>query len=398
MKAAIQVSILTLALAACGTKATPPSCLGGSTECDNSCVDLMADQANCGACNAACGPDTVCTAGACAPVAQLCNGGAMMCGTDCVDPMVDVANCGACGTACSPDQRCLSGTCSDEVWQMVESHASSGIVDGFSNAVPAGQTVNYVVLEGNALDSFTLPLNATDMGTYTSLAAPTSDDEYAFPAWSGTSLYVLSGASAFAHDTVGNAWTTPLATITHTVGSAEASAASDGKIYATATDGNLVQYDPVANTAAYFVEPSVANHGEPRSAWDEGTKRLYLADFEDSTGALYSFDPATSTFAQLTSLSPFGGEGFGDAFCADGRGHVYVAACEGGTSFWVYTAATDTWEPFVALPFDSGCNSSCFTTTDGWLYISSSLVTINAVESNGLARYRLFVPDAGGTN
>ncbi len=394
MKAVIQVSILALALVACGTKATPPSCFGGATECDSTCVDMMSDQANCGACGAACGPDTVCTAGACAPVAQLCDGGALMCGTACVDPMVDVANCGACGTACTADQRCLSGTCTDETWKMVESHAENG-VEGFANAVVAGQALNYLILEGTALSSYTLPLNDTDPGAYAALTAPPSLSDYAYPAWAGTSLYVIDGVNVQAYDIATNAWSMPFTTLTSMPSDAEASADDDGKIYATATDGNLVQYDPATNTAAYFAEP-VDSFEEPRTAWDSKTKKLYFASFESH--ALYSFDPVASTFATLATLPAGAGDGFGDAFCSDGRGHVYAAECNGNTDFWVYSADTDTWEAFVPLPFDSGCNSSCYTTSDGWLYVASSEITVSAVDSNALARYRLYIPSAGGSN
>jgi hypothetical protein len=67
------------------------TCPSGQTDCGGVCVDLRSDEANCGACGRACGPEEECVGGG------TCS---------CRFPHVE------CGNACCPlGQVCLNGTC-----------------------------------------------------------------------------------------------------------------------------------------------------------------------------------------------------------------------------------------------------------------------------------------------
>ncbi|MCB9536135.1 MAG: hypothetical protein H6704_07705 [Myxococcales bacterium] len=82
----------------------PGECL--DTLCGAACVDLDADDLNCGACGAACRLDQQCSDGACA-----CPPGLLDCGGACVDPASDDAHCGGCDQACGDDRACVEGAC-----------------------------------------------------------------------------------------------------------------------------------------------------------------------------------------------------------------------------------------------------------------------------------------------
>ena len=85
----------------------PICCPCGFSLCGRlSCVDLTADDLNCGACGVACGGGAHCSAGKCA-----CPGGMAYCDGACIDVQASVANCGACGAECSAGATCVGGTC-----------------------------------------------------------------------------------------------------------------------------------------------------------------------------------------------------------------------------------------------------------------------------------------------
>lgn len=90
-------------------------CPTGMTRCGGVCVDSTSDNANCGACGRACGPNQSCQSGACACVAGTadCDGNpANGCETDLSS---SVTNCGHCGTVCparaNSTATCVGGTC-----------------------------------------------------------------------------------------------------------------------------------------------------------------------------------------------------------------------------------------------------------------------------------------------
>src|SRR5262249_34048109 len=99
--------------------------------CNDECVDLAADDANCGACGSPCGPGRYCQSGRCvhpscagvvssgdlARIDAWCPLPAGTLGTCCdgtcrsTASFADDANCGACGHACPTGRACASGGC-----------------------------------------------------------------------------------------------------------------------------------------------------------------------------------------------------------------------------------------------------------------------------------------------
>lgn len=82
------------------------TCPAGTTKCQNACVNLTSDKANCGRCNYPCPAGAECKAGAC-----VCPAGTTMCQSGCVSLVSDKANCGRCGYSCSRAMVCESGSC-----------------------------------------------------------------------------------------------------------------------------------------------------------------------------------------------------------------------------------------------------------------------------------------------
>jgi len=94
--------------ASCQCKAANP-CAAGLTLCGYKCADLNTDSHHCGACDAACGAEASCQAGAC-----VCNLDFLMCEGECIDPLLDPFNCGDCGVECDPGP-CVQGECDSGV-------------------------------------------------------------------------------------------------------------------------------------------------------------------------------------------------------------------------------------------------------------------------------------------
>jgi hypothetical protein len=81
------------------SEAYPPGCCPSGTgdhpvRCGETCVDVLNDPDNCGACGNVCGDGTCCSGGECV---SLCSDGRIWCNGACVDPVNDSDNCGACG-------------------------------------------------------------------------------------------------------------------------------------------------------------------------------------------------------------------------------------------------------------------------------------------------------------
>jgi hypothetical protein len=92
------------------------NCVGGFCACAigdaacgtaGACVDIEYNDAHCGACGKACGPNQRCLAGKC----ECKDTFTTNCGDDCYDTRVDEAHCGACGKACRTDQVCAWSAC-----------------------------------------------------------------------------------------------------------------------------------------------------------------------------------------------------------------------------------------------------------------------------------------------
>jgi hypothetical protein len=84
------------------------TCCFGAVACNGSCIDLMNDANNCGACGSRCSADTRCNAGACVPCNLTTQ---VQCPDQCADVQSDPFNCGGCGNVCAASQSCVAGKC-----------------------------------------------------------------------------------------------------------------------------------------------------------------------------------------------------------------------------------------------------------------------------------------------
>jgi hypothetical protein len=87
-------------------------CLGDAKVCGGTCVELVSDNLNCGACGTACGAGLVCSSGSCQ---VTCAVGLVKVAGACVNPLTDRTHCGATassgGTACDAGSVCSAGSC-----------------------------------------------------------------------------------------------------------------------------------------------------------------------------------------------------------------------------------------------------------------------------------------------
>jgi hypothetical protein len=98
-------------------------CTDDQEECDDECVDLRSDPANCGECGESCSAGQRCLDGACCSGSggtcdgdDECCGGLTCCDGRCTDPSGDPNNCGDCGETCDFDPYlCEAPTCQDGV-------------------------------------------------------------------------------------------------------------------------------------------------------------------------------------------------------------------------------------------------------------------------------------------
>ncbi len=97
-----------LALAGLGCGGDDLVCGPGQVVCGDLCVDLTADNRNCGACATACAGGEVCSMGTCA---TSCPPGQTVCVGACFDLSASGDHCGQCGAACNPGELCSAGTC-----------------------------------------------------------------------------------------------------------------------------------------------------------------------------------------------------------------------------------------------------------------------------------------------
>ena len=91
----------------CSNGACQLNCTGSTTLCNGACIDLMADEQNCGMCGLACPANGVCDNGVCTCVAPTPN----TCPGVCTDFVTDEAHCGNCNTSCVGTQTCDNGIC-----------------------------------------------------------------------------------------------------------------------------------------------------------------------------------------------------------------------------------------------------------------------------------------------
>jgi hypothetical protein len=106
---------------ACGVACAPlelcsggvRKCQAGIEVCDATCTDWMRDPDHCGSCTNACAPAELCSAGTCV---AACPEGTTACARACVQLDGDVYHCGACGNACEPGERCRAGRCRADLY------------------------------------------------------------------------------------------------------------------------------------------------------------------------------------------------------------------------------------------------------------------------------------------
>ena len=84
------------------------SCQAGQTNCAGTCVDLLTNLINCGACGNKCKAGEVCFSGKCG---GYCGTGYTNCAGTCVDLLTSTKNCGSCGNDCGSSGKCVSGVC-----------------------------------------------------------------------------------------------------------------------------------------------------------------------------------------------------------------------------------------------------------------------------------------------
>lgn len=77
--------------------------------CGGECVSLSSNAQHCGACDSACGPETVCAAGSC--IEGGCPVETTECAGGCVDTATSFHHCGGCGASCTAGMECSSGAC-----------------------------------------------------------------------------------------------------------------------------------------------------------------------------------------------------------------------------------------------------------------------------------------------
>jgi hypothetical protein len=84
------------------------TCGPGITLCGNACVNTQTDASNCGGCGQVCAQGRVCQGGQCM---VNCSQGLTQCGNACVNTQTDASNCGGCGKPCGQGQVCVGGGC-----------------------------------------------------------------------------------------------------------------------------------------------------------------------------------------------------------------------------------------------------------------------------------------------
>ena len=88
----------------------PVGCGAGTMDCagNGTCVNLLSDPTNCGACGTTCAPGQACSGGNCS---GACAANELNCDGACINPNINPSHCGACGNACGSTQACQNGTC-----------------------------------------------------------------------------------------------------------------------------------------------------------------------------------------------------------------------------------------------------------------------------------------------
>jgi hypothetical protein len=352
---------------AAGSCVASGACLGTSTKCGSSCVTLDTDQLNCGACGNACAPGLACSAGTCA---ATCAAGYASCdGTTCTDVQRAWNNCGACGNTCAGDEVCAAGTCG--TWTTLAGPQNYGLPD----FAPAGATALYAPSDAN-MEAYSI----ADDGWSVVAEGLSLPGGYAYPAWFGGSLYFIDGGYLYAYSIAGMTSGSELIDTMPSSYQSQATADDAGNVYAMASDGSIIQYNPATAALHVFTGPTdlPSSGDEPRLAWDTKTAKVYIADYASTP--FYSLDPADGNLSPLEAF-PLS-NGVNDGFCSDRHGRIYTSDDSGnGGVAMMFDTTTGMWSQMPFMPFEIGSSGACTVSGDGYLYFTGN---------GGTARIRVF--------
>ena len=292
--------------------------------CGTTCVDLMVDPSNCGACGQGCVSGQTCVAGQCTATVN-CTAPEIECAGACVNPQTSAAHCGDCATACSADTTCLGGDCAEPL-AVLQTSLMDGTVgrDAFvlddvtfalralnTTTFTGGRVLDHAILpDGRVLvlaaqteDVFELFLVGPRGGAWTRLSGPLVAGGDVLPGFvvSADGARVLYRADADTDDVID--------LYAATVASPGAAAKVNGglvagggvtRVFALSADGRRAAYVADQDTdgldEAYTVDLSTATPGPSQklnpttvdAVWDlrlsaDGARAIYRA-YDSATG------------------------------------------------------------------------------------------------------------------
>lgn len=233
-------------------------------------------------------------------------------------------------------------------------------VRGLQSWVPLGQTHMYAA-GGSSVHRWQI---ATQ--TWSSIASsPASFGSFAAPAHSGGAIWGITNPSISRWDIATSMWSTVRSDVMGSRTDAQNATDGSGRIWSYNSSNQLVRYDPVADTLSYF-PTGVSATTQTRVVYDPTTNSIFFGGAFSTP--LYRWDIDTSTLD--SSVAPLPEANLSDAMCSDHSGHIYAALGCGGSTFFQYDVAGNSWRRIPDYPVDHGCNASCSVHEDGWLYMT----------------------------
>lgn len=294
--------------------------------CGTTCVDLMIDPANCGACGRGCDSGETCVAGACQGTAA-CTGPEIDCGGACVDPQTSPAHCGDCATACSTGTSCVAGDCAEPL-AVLQTSLMDGtvgrdafVLDDVTFALRALNTTTFatgrvldhavlpdgrvILLAAETADVFELFLVGPRGGAWTRLSAPLATDVDVEPGFAVSAdgshvLYRTTDTDVGVTELFVVAVASP--GVAHKVNGTLVTGGNVSRVFALSADGRRAAYVADQDTdgidEAYTVDLTAATPGPSAklnptttdAVWDlrlsrDGARVVYRA-YDSATGRL----------------------------------------------------------------------------------------------------------------